>query len=77
MRAYPSGSRVESDNMDVAMAWALGVQMVALNYQTEDVGLHISQSKFVDSPGAVQRPAFVNDIHTDYNPDPQTWVQRE
>ena len=33
MRAYPSGMRVRSDNLDPAIFWRKGVQLVALNCQ--------------------------------------------
>lgn len=36
MRAYPSGTRVSSSNLDPAVFWRKGVQMVALNWQKFD-----------------------------------------
>lgn len=33
-RIYPQGTRVSSSNPSPAPFWAVGVQMVALNYQT-------------------------------------------
>jgi hypothetical protein len=32
-RVYPSGARVDSSNYDPTVAWALGCQLVALNFQ--------------------------------------------
>ena len=39
MRAFPSGMRVRSDNLDPAVFWRKGVQMVALNWQRYDEGM--------------------------------------
>lgn len=36
MRAFPSGMRVRSDNLDPSVFWRKGVQMVALNWQRWD-----------------------------------------
>ena len=36
MRAFPSGTRVSSSNLDPAVFWRQGVQMVALNWQRFD-----------------------------------------
>ena len=35
MRTYPSGMRIDSSNFNPVIFWAFGLQMVALNYQTE------------------------------------------
>jgi Phosphatidylinositol-specific phospholipase C, Y domain len=34
-RIYPKGTRVDSSNYNPAPAWALGAQLVALNYQSK------------------------------------------
>ena len=36
MRAYPSGARLSSSNLDPTVFWRKGVQMVALNWQRFD-----------------------------------------
>ena len=36
LRAYPRGTRADSSNMDPLAAWRCGVQLVALNLQTND-----------------------------------------
>lgn len=47
MRAFPSGKRVSSSNLDPTIFWRKGVQMVALNWQRFDaVCLNIPQIKF-------------------------------
>jgi hypothetical protein len=35
MRSYPAGMRIDSSNFNPVLFWAFGLQMVALNYQTE------------------------------------------
>lgn len=39
MRAYPSGFRVRSSNLDPAPFWRKGIQIVALNWQNWDEGM--------------------------------------
>lgn len=41
MRAYPSATRLSSSNLDPAVFWRKGVQMVALNWQKFDAVSHI------------------------------------
>ena len=42
MRAFPAGTRVTSTNLDPAVFWRKGIQMVALNWQKPDaVSLYI------------------------------------
>ena len=35
LRTYPAGTRIDSSNFNPVIFWAHGIQMVALNYQTE------------------------------------------
>lgn len=35
MRTYPAGVRIDSSNFNPMQFWIFGIQMVALNYQTE------------------------------------------
>lgn len=46
IRAYPAGMRFTSSNYLPHHFWAVGVQMVALNWQTYDLGLEINSSFF-------------------------------
>lgn len=46
IRAYPAGMRIDSSNFNPLIFWAFGVQMVALNYQTEDAALHLNSAMF-------------------------------
>lgn len=56
MRVYPSGYRVTSTNFDPVPYWKKGVQMVALNWQTNDVALQINDALFSKSEGYVLKP---------------------
>jgi len=46
MRAYPSGSRVNSSNYNPLFAWSVGYQLVALNIQNSDSSLYINDGRF-------------------------------
>ncbi|CEQ42345.1 SPOSA6832_04140 [Sporobolomyces salmonicolor] len=45
-RAYPKGSRLTSSNYAPHHMWAAGVQLVALNWQTFDVGMELNSAMF-------------------------------
>ncbi|KAL3193090.1 hypothetical protein MRX96_058588 [Rhipicephalus microplus] len=74
MRTYPAGMRIDSSNFNPVTFWAFGLQMVALNYQTEDTGLHINTAMFEQngSCGYVLKPSAMwdknNIMHGQYNP---------
>jgi phosphatidylinositol phospholipase C, gamma-1 len=46
MRVYPNGKRVDSSNFDPMPFWACGVQMVALNFQTNDRAMQLNHGLF-------------------------------
>lgn len=56
MRAYPSGMRVSSSNLDPSVFWRKGVQLVALNWQKYDEGMMLNQGMFAGSGGWVLKP---------------------
>ena len=56
MRAFPSGMRVSSSNLDPAVFWRKGVQMVALNWQKWDEGTMLNEGMFSGSEGWVLKP---------------------
>ena len=56
MRAYPSGMRVSSSNLDPSVFWRKGVQLVALNWQKWDAGMMLNQGMFAGSGGWVLKP---------------------
>lgn len=45
-RTYPAGSRVDSSNYTPILAWAMGCQLVALNFQTPDSNLSLNDGLF-------------------------------
>ncbi|KAK4046766.1 hypothetical protein OIV83_005871 [Microbotryomycetes sp. JL201] len=45
-RAYPRGRRLASSNYTPHHMWAAGVQLVALNWQTFDVGMELNTAMF-------------------------------
>ena len=56
MRAFPSGMRVSSSNLDPAPFWRIGVQMVALNWQKCDEGMMLNEGMFAGADGWVLKP---------------------
>ncbi|CAP92282.1 Phospholipase C [Penicillium rubens] len=58
-RVYPSGFRLRSSNFDPNKFWRRGVQMVALNWQTYDIGMQMNQAMFAagtDRTGYILKP---------------------
>ena len=65
MRAFPSGLRVRSDNLDPSFFWRKGVQIVALNWQKWDEGMMLNDAMFEGSGGWVLKPkGYLGDNHT-------------
>ncbi len=56
MRAYPSGMRFSSSNLDPSVFWRKGVQIVALNWQKWDAGIMLNHGMFAGSDGWVLKP---------------------
>jgi len=50
-RSYPAGSRVDSSNYSPLLAWAMGTQLVALNFQTVDAPLLLNDGRFRQNGG--------------------------
>lgn len=50
-RIYPAGTRVDSSNYDPVPAYNSGSQIVALNFQTNDMGMLINTCKFLENGG--------------------------
>uniref|UniRef100_T1K4Q4 Phosphoinositide phospholipase C n=1 Tax=Tetranychus urticae TaxID=32264 RepID=T1K4Q4_TETUR len=63
MRSYPAGMRIDSSNFNPVIFWAFGIQMVALNYQTEDTALAIYKAMFEQNgrTGYVLKPSVMRD----------------
>lgn len=58
MRVYPSKIRLKSSNFNPINYWSNGVQMVATNWQTYDLGQQINEAAFevVNKKGYVLKP---------------------
>ncbi|MCJ1351633.1 MAG: Phospholipase C [Icmadophila ericetorum] len=59
MRVYPSAFRMRSSNPNPLSFWKRGTQMVALNWQTYDLGMQMNEAMFAsgsDSTGYVLKP---------------------
>lgn len=50
-RTYPAGSRMDSSNYNPLLAWSMGCQMVALNFQTSDPPLILNDGMFRQNSG--------------------------
>ncbi|XP_076173797.1 1-phosphatidylinositol 4,5-bisphosphate phosphodiesterase epsilon-1 isoform X3 [Ptiloglossa arizonensis] len=63
IRTYPAGMRIDSTNFNPVIFWAFGIQMVALNYQTDDAGLNLNAAMFEQSGqcGYVRKPSVMWD----------------
>lgn len=61
VRTYPKGARIDSSNYYPIPFWNHGIHMVALNYQTPDVCMHLNQGRFRHNGGCgyVLKPAVM------------------
>ncbi|TIC73413.1 PLC-like phosphodiesterase [Wallemia mellicola] len=56
-RIYPHGARVKSTNFDALDYWAVGCQLIALNYQTVDLAMWFNFAMFNGNQGFVLKPS--------------------
>jgi hypothetical protein len=56
MRVYPKSLRINSGNLNPAVFWRAGVQIVALNWQRWDGGMMQNEAMFADTGGYVLKP---------------------
>lgn len=63
LRAYPKGTRISSSNLDPAIFWRLGVQIVALNWQHVNEGTMLNHAMFDGTGGYVLKPPTFQDEH--------------
>lgn len=63
MRTYPAGMRIDSSNFNPVIFWSFGLQMAALNYQTEDTPMQLNTAMFEISGkcGFVSKPSVMWD----------------
>lgn len=50
-RVYPPATNVNSENVSPLLHWAYGAQLVALNYQTTDIGMILHEGMFREQNG--------------------------
>lgn len=76
-RIYPKGSRINSSNYSPMLAWTLGAQVVALNFQTWDEPMVMNDGFFSRNArcGYVLKPPYLRDLD-DHNNDPVLPAQR-
>ncbi|KAK7472912.1 hypothetical protein VKT23_001018 [Stygiomarasmius scandens] len=67
VRIYPKGTRVSSTNYEPHRYWGAGAQLVAINWQTFDIGNIINQSMFQRNgrSGYVLKPLPLREPHKD------------
>ncbi len=71
LRMYPDGLRQDSSNPNPINAWNFGIQMVALNYQNDDLMMSLCYGKFLDngSCGYILKPNYLIDNEkSNFNP---------
>ncbi|XP_058840982.1 1-phosphatidylinositol 4,5-bisphosphate phosphodiesterase epsilon-1 isoform X1 [Acipenser ruthenus] len=51
LRTYPAATRIDSSNPNPVMFWLHGIQLVALNYQTDDLAMHLNAAMFETNGG--------------------------
>ncbi|XP_061911649.1 1-phosphatidylinositol 4,5-bisphosphate phosphodiesterase epsilon-1 isoform X2 [Entelurus aequoreus] len=63
LRTYPAATRIDSANPNPLLFWLHGIQLVALNYQTDDLPMHLNAALFEDNGGCgyVLKPAVLRD----------------
>ena len=63
MRSYPAGMRIDSSNFNPLTFWAFGLQMAAINYQTDDMGSAINTALFEQTGncGLMKKPSVMID----------------
>ncbi|XP_061562127.1 1-phosphatidylinositol 4,5-bisphosphate phosphodiesterase epsilon-1 isoform X1 [Phycodurus eques] len=63
LRTYPAATRIDSANPNPLLFWLHGIQLVALNYQTDDLPTHLNTALFEANGGCgyVLKPAVLWD----------------
>ncbi|KAM0454762.1 hypothetical protein ACHAPV_005481 [Trichoderma viride] len=56
LRAYPAGFRIGSSNLNPAIFWGGGAQIIALNWQETDEGMMLNEGMFIGTSGYVLKP---------------------
>ncbi|KAM3512926.1 hypothetical protein MY11210_003409 [Beauveria gryllotalpidicola] len=75
LRAYPSGFRIGSSNLNPPPFWGSGAQIVALNWQQTDEGMMLNQGMFGGTNGYILKPqGYRPNIPT--KPTPNTIIRK-
>ncbi|XP_055085431.1 1-phosphatidylinositol 4,5-bisphosphate phosphodiesterase epsilon-1 isoform X3 [Periophthalmus magnuspinnatus] len=63
LRTYPAATRIDSTNPNPLLFWLHGIQLVALNYQTDDLSMQLNVALFEANGGCgyVLKPAVLWD----------------
>ncbi|XP_047233215.1 1-phosphatidylinositol 4,5-bisphosphate phosphodiesterase epsilon-1 isoform X3 [Girardinichthys multiradiatus] len=63
LRTYPAATRIDSTNPNPLLFWLHGIQLVALNYQTDDLPMQLNTALFETNGGCgyVLKPAVLWD----------------
>lgn len=74
VRVYPKGTRIGSSNYNPTLAWSVGAQVVALNYQTWDDDLRVNDGMFSLNHGCgyVLKPPYMRAPGAGKEPTPCT-----
>ncbi|KAK0702491.1 PLC-like phosphodiesterase [Apiosordaria backusii] len=57
MRVFPKGTRISSRNLSPVPFWALGAQILALNWQRFDASMQLNEALFAGTQGYVLKPS--------------------
>ncbi|XP_056386205.1 1-phosphatidylinositol 4,5-bisphosphate phosphodiesterase epsilon-1 isoform X5 [Hyla sarda] len=74
LRTYPAATRIDSSNPHPLIFWLHGIQLVALNYQTDDLSLQLNAAMFEANGGCgyVLKPPVLWDkgcpMHQSFSP---------
>nr|XP_055031734.1 1-phosphatidylinositol 4,5-bisphosphate phosphodiesterase epsilon-1 isoform X2 [Misgurnus anguillicaudatus] len=63
LRTYPAATRIDSANPNPLLFWLHGIQLVALNYQTDDLAMQLNSALFESNArcGYILKPAVLRD----------------
>uniref|UniRef100_A0A4W3K0M2 Phosphoinositide phospholipase C n=1 Tax=Callorhinchus milii TaxID=7868 RepID=A0A4W3K0M2_CALMI len=74
LRTYPAATRIDSSNPSPLMFWLHGIQLVALNYQTDDLPMYLDTAMFEANGGCgyILKPGVLWDknclMHNQFSP---------
>ncbi|KAF9441822.1 PLC-like phosphodiesterase [Macrolepiota fuliginosa MF-IS2] len=66
-RIYPKGLRLTSSNLHPHPFWGSGSHVVALNWQTYDLGIQLNEAMFAGTNGWAAKPAWMRGNDSEAN----------